>query len=632
MQKDIEIFNKSAEEKNKTVEEEIALQKKLQAETGLQTEEQLSQVKANKDYNKTLHERIAIATKLGGILGKDFSEFDLVGINNFITSKTNSSNGGESEKERKAREAAEKKAQREREKALKEADKLEKERLKQEKENYEASIDLLIWRKNSEAEILKAESVNEKNTQDERYNALIASQKAEEEALRLSYEKQLTLSRAFQTDKDAFTKQEIDDFLTKEELLKGVNTLTDAELLILEKYYAEQKKLRKYNQKDLENNVDLEIKLLKEKQQSKELKSQAAMASELDGLSIGSNLTDVENYEKAAYEIKRKYLLKEIEDNITFYKTILDNENLTQEQKEKNTKILLGLQEDLREFNNQTHVESLEKAKEMEQRFIEMGEAIKNALVDLTNAIFDNRIQRIDEDIERTNNQYEKQIELYEGDKDRQDAIRKEQEAAREKLEAKKRKEQHKQAVFNKAMSIADIGFNTATAIMKSYADLGPVAGTVAAVLVGVLGAVQTAAVLATPIPKYKMGRKGGPEEFAIVGDGGVHEVIEHKDGSAEITPKRDTLVKLLEGDTVHSSIDRYRQARRNQFRNDLIKDQIRMDSYLREKETFFDNSNIERKLDELIRITKNKSTSVNVSVPKVDISHELWRLKQLSH
>src|SRR5690606_12925634 len=195
----------------------------------------------------------------------------------------------------------------------------------------------------------------------------------------------------------------------------------------------------------------------------------------------------------------------------------------------------LELENKVREFKTQSHIESVEKAKEIEDKFMEIGENIKNALVDLTNAIFDNRIQRIDEDIERTNEQYEKQIELYEGDAARQKLIREQQEREREKLEAKKRKEQHKQAVFNKAMSIADIGFNTAVSIMKGYADLGPIGGSVFAVLASILGTVQTATVLATPIPKYKTGRKGGKEEIAIVGDGGVHEVIEHTDGSAEI-------------------------------------------------------------------------------------------------
>src|SRR5690606_31533785 len=160
------------------------------------------------------------------------------------------------------------------------------------------------------------------------------------------------------------------------------------------------------------------------------------------------------------------------------------------EKKEEYRSKLLDIENQIRDFQNQTHIESLEKAKEMEQAFMQIGENIKNALVDLTNAIFDNRIQRIDEDIERTNEQYEKQIELYEGDAERQKNIREQQEKEREKLEDKKRKEQHKQAVFNKAMSIMDIGFSTAMAIMQGYAQLGPIAGSVAAVLIGILGTI----------------------------------------------------------------------------------------------------------------------------------------------
>jgi len=624
LQKDIEIFSNAAEEKNKTVGEEIELQKKLQDETGLQTEEQLKQVESNKSYNKTLEERIAIATKLGGVLGKDFSEFDLAGINSFISSKTNSSGGGgESEKERKKREAAERKAQ-------KEADKRDKERLKKQKEAYEAEIDLLIWRADSKAEIFKAESINEESNQEERYNALIASQKAEEESLRLNAEKQLTISRAFQEGKKAFTETEISDMINNIQIKSDI---TNNELLILEKFYAAQAKLRKDNEKGLADNVEFEVNQLKKrvdkKAQEINYDNDKLASDEINKLSIGDNLTDVENYEKKVYEIKRKYLLLSLQQQLA----VLDKEiEIAQTKGAIDKSILdkqLKLRNEIKEFENESHVDTLMKAKEMEQRFIEMGENIKNALVDLTNAIFDNRIQKIDEDIERTNEQYEKQIELYEGDAARQKLIREQQEREREKLEAKKRKEQHKQAVFNKAMAIADIGWSTAQAIIKAMADPGGYAGIVLAIGAGVAGAIQTAAVLATPIPKYKMGREGGPEEFAIVGEGGVHEVIEHKDGSAEITPKRDTLVKLLEGDKVHSSIDKYRQARRSKFRNDLVKEHIKMESYLN-KQSAFDGSGLERKLDDLISVTKKKTMSTVVNVPKSDMSQELWKLKQV--
>lgn len=625
LQSGIEAFSKTVGEKNKIVEEEITLTKKVQEQTGQQTEAQRKQNQQQKEYNSELFRTITLAEKLGGKKTIDFDPFDIDSVKNFISSKQNAS-AGESDKDRNKREAAERKAIREREKAIKEAEKLENDRLKKEKESYEAGIDLLIYKKNAEAEIFKAESVNEKNTQDERYKALISSQKAEEDALKLSVEKQLTLSRAFQKDKKAFSEQEIYDMLSNKSIRKDI---TDEELLILEKYYAEQEKLRKQNKKDIESNIDFEILQLKKKQDSKLLGYQSEMSGDIGALSVGNNLIDVENYEKAVYEIKRKYMLKEIEDNIALYKSILENENLTQEQKEKNTKILLGLQEDLREFNNQTHIDNLTKANEIEQRYIEMGENIKNALVDLTNAIFDNRIQRIDEDIERSDEQYERQIELYEGDAARQKAIREQQEREREKLEAKKRKEQHKQAVFNKAMAVADIGWKTAQAIMGVWVNPGYPMAIPLTIAAGLLGTIQTAAVLATPIPKYKMGRKDGPEEIAIVGDGGVHEVVEHPDGSAYITPNRDTVVKLFEGDVVHSSIDKYRESQRVASLNGLQRSQNIMGAYLKEKEYRSDEGLI-KEIRELQRILKNKNMTTTVNVPKMDLGHELWRLKQI--
>lgn len=547
------------------------------------------------------------------------------------TKKNNQSVAEESEKERKKREAAERKA-------IKEAEKIEKERLKKEKESYEASIDLLIWRANSEAEIYKAESINEKSTQDERYDALMESQQLEESALKLSIEKQLKLSRGFQEDKKTFTDQEIQDLINGAE---SKVVLTDQELLILEKYYAEQKKLRKDNQKDLEDNVKFEVDLLKKQTQEKvkqiNSNNNRGEASEINALSIGNNLGSVENYEKAVYEIKRKYLLKNLEDELAVYNTIVENEKAKGKVNQDILDKQLELENQVREFKNDSHVISLEKAKEMEQRFIEMGENIKNALVDLTNAIFDNRIQRIDEDLERTNEQYEKQIELYEGDAARQKLIREQQQRETEKLEAKKRKEQHKQAVFNKAMAVSEIGWKTAMAIMGIWADVPKVdygiSATILSIGAGILGTIQTAAVLAAPIPKYKMGRKGGPEEIAIVGDGGVHEVIEHNDGSAEITPRKDTLVKLLEGDIVHKSVDEYRKNRSRKFANNLVKDQLKMDTYLKGRNDF-ETVRIEKKLDDLIAIAKSKnmSTTVNVAAPKIDLAHQAWRLKQLGY
>src|SRR5690606_25967714 len=72
------------------------------------------------------------------------------------------------------------------------------------------------------------------------------------------------------------------------------------------------------------------------------------------------------------------------------------------------------------------------------------------------------------------------------------------------------------------------------------------------ALIYGALGALQMATIIATPIPKYAKGRKGGKEEMAILGDGGKHEPILDRHGNLKgISPNTPTLMKLDQGDRV---------------------------------------------------------------------------------
>jgi len=134
------------------------------------------------------------------------------------------------------------------------------------------------------------------------------------------------------------------------------------------------------------------------------------------------------------------------------------------------------------------------------------------------------------------------------------DLLEKERAKKEEELNKKKRKEQEKQAKFNKALAVAQAAINLGVAVTAAL-TVAPPASFAFAALTAAIAAVQLAAVIATPIPKYKMGRKGGPKELAYVGDGGVHEVIERKSGEVEITPNKDTLVQLMQGDNVYLMI-----------------------------------------------------------------------------
>jgi hypothetical protein len=59
------------------------------------------------------------------------------------------------------------------------------------------------------------------------------------------------------------------------------------------------------------------------------------------------------------------------------------------------------------------------------------------------------------------------------------------------------------------------------------------------------IGAAQLAALLATPLPKYAKGRRGGRAEWALTGEAGL-ERIEHKDGTSYMVD-RPTITFLPE-------------------------------------------------------------------------------------
>lgn len=83
----------------------------------------------------------------------------------------------------------------------------------------------------------------------------------------------------------------------------------------------------------------------------------------------------------------------------------------------------------------------------------------------------------------------------------------------------KKRQLNRKAAVIEKVTGIFSVGISTAAAIMKAYKDLGPIGGTVAAILVGALGAAQTAVIAAKPLPEAEKGAflPGSAEGTALI-------------------------------------------------------------------------------------------------------------------
>jgi hypothetical protein len=91
-----------------------------------------------------------------------------------------------------------------------------------------------------------------------------------------------------------------------------------------------------------------------------------------------------------------------------------------------------------------------------------------------------------------------------------------------EEYEKKKAALEMKQAKFAKAQALTNIAIQTALSIITTLAQLGATPwGIAAAAIAGSMGAAQLAIAAAKPLAQYEKGRKGGPGEYALVGEKG---------------------------------------------------------------------------------------------------------------
>lgn len=270
-----------------------------------------------------------------------------------------------------------------------------------------------------------------------------------------------------------------------------------------------------------------------------------------------------EEYEAESYRIQQEYAEKSLRLAITTIKSILSLENLSDEDRLKYAQQLAQAQMDLDNMVTDNKIandeEQMRKEKEKRQKQMELMQQVSSLLGSLGefgDQLFQNKINQLDEENEANQEAYDKEIENIEKLEEsgaisteeaeaRKRAAEDKTKAKEEEIAKRKAELQRKQAIYDKAMNIAQVGMATALGIMKASPNL------VLMALIGAMGAVQLATILATPIPKYKEGtdyHKGG---LAIVGDGGVPETVLTPDGKLYLTPAFPTLTELPIGTKV---------------------------------------------------------------------------------
>ncbi len=276
-------------------------------------------------------------------------------------------------------------------------------------------------------------------------------------------------------------------------------------------------------------------------------------------------------FERNQAELSERYAQQTIRASVAMMEEILSNDKLSAEDRLKFEQALANAKCDLEtamadhaiaemDRQNQKDEELYRKRLERSQQWLQIASDSLNAINELSSTIFDAKIQRIEDEQEANNEAgeaeqeriselVEKKVITEEEGEARKRAAEDRTAKKNEELEKKKQQLKQKQAVWDKANSIAQAGIATALAITRALPNF------VLAAIAGAMGAVQIATILATPIPKYAKGtdhHRGGP---AIVGDGGVPELVIF--GSRTwITPDTPTLVDMPAGAIVVPNID----------------------------------------------------------------------------
>lgn len=183
---------------------------------------------------------------------------------------------------------------------------------------------------------------------------------------------------------------------------------------------------------------------------------------------------------------------------------------------------------------------------------------VGNIMADIMGATAERNIERLEAQKEANDEYYDELLENEELSEEQKDRIQAEREKKNKLIDKKIREEKIKAAKAEKANALFQIGINTATAILGIWAqvpkwDFGISAAALTA-FVSSLGALQAAAVLAKPIPKFEIGTKYAMEGLAIV-DEKRPEVHTDRFGNVKSFGAQKPNLRYLErGDKIYPS------------------------------------------------------------------------------
>lgn len=361
--------------------------------------------------------------------------------------------------------------------------------------------------------------------------------------------------------------------------LRQLDMQREAEIDAAEKtgedVFAIDQKFASKKQQILEENAAYQVQLIAENAAAEHIVRDQQYQTDMLALKkqLAERQITQKEFAEREYLLTLDYVQKTNEAAIDALELELQADNLSAEDRKKIAEELQRLKAEFAQKEAEVEISAIEKVAKADdkahkdrmrslQNWLQTAQQAIGSIGDLVATVYDSQITKIedeqdandeayDRDIERIEKQVEYGVLSEEEAEIRKRAAKEKTEAKNRELEKKKQDLARKQAIWDKATSIAQAGIATALAITKSLPNF------VLAAIVGAMGAIQVATIAATPIPSYAEGTKNSahPGGKALVGDAGKREVVMYK-GMAWVTPDTPMLVDLPKGAQVFPDVD----------------------------------------------------------------------------
>ena len=393
-------------------------------------------------------------------------------------------------------------------------------------------------------------------------------------------------NRAFQAELNALKQHLVQKEITEEQYNvkeQAAKVAHQARLLEIETQYAEQSQSLQISdagkKEELVNRQNKNLENAQQRSFDAQIEAQRTFQNLMEKLQGAANnetstnpterleaekkaqLTVLQGYYEASKEYAEQNGLEVQDIEIAYQKA---KENLDTQYAEKRKSLEQKTQQELFQIRQQYGLvtqqelyeqqlllleQHLEEGKLMEEDYEKAKSRLKRDFYkqqfDNYQSLFHDAVSALqDAEIANINAKYDAEIEAAKGNEEEVERL--ENEKAQKTLDIQK-----KYADVNFAIKASQIIADTTVSIMKAYADLGPIAGSVAAALMAVTGAAQLAAANAErkKVKKMTLGNSGGSESKtgARVATGfekgGRIDVVREQDGkefpNAEYAPDR---------------------------------------------------------------------------------------------